>query len=90
MLNNCRERYLAALKTENECGIPAKEIWWQLIQLLPSSYNQTRNVTMNYEVLKNMYHARKNHKLDEWHVFCDWVKTLPYSELITEEFKENE
>lgn len=89
MLNNCRERYLTALKTENECGIPAKEIWWQLIQLLPSSYNQTRNVTMNYEVLKNMYHARKNHKLDEWHVFCDWVKTLPYSELITEEFSED-
>lgn len=63
-----------------------KEAWWQMIQMLPSSYNQTRNVTMNYEVLKNMYHARKNHKLDEWHVFCDWVKTLPYSELITGEF----
>lgn len=66
-----------------------KKFWWQMIQMLPSSYNQTRNVTMNYEVLKNMYHARKNHKLDEWHVFCDWVKTLPYSELITEEFSED-
>lgn len=90
MLNRVRNSYLVALKTESETGLPAKEIWWQMIQLLPSSYNQTRNVTMNYEVLKNMYHARKNHKLDEWHVFCDWVKTLPYSELITEEFKENE
>lgn len=68
-----------------------KEAWWQMIQMLPTSYNQTRNVTMNYEVLKNMYHARKHHKLDEWHVFCDWVKTtLPYSELITEEFNEEE
>ena len=55
-----------------------KEDWWQMIQLLPSSYNQRRTVQMNYQVLKNMYFARKAHKLDEWHVFCDWVKTLPY------------
>lgn len=60
-----------------------KDIWWQMIQLLPSSYNQKRTVMLNYEVLANMYNSRKNHKLDEWHDFCDWIKTLPYSELIT-------
>ena len=60
-----------------------KIYWWDLIQLLPSSYNQRRTYFLNYAVLKAMYHARKNHKLDEWHVFCDWIKTLPYSELIT-------
>lgn len=62
-----------------------KIYWWDLIQLLPSSYNQRRTVLLNYAVLKAMYHARKNHKLDEWHVFCDWIRTLPYSELITGE-----
>lgn len=60
-----------------------KEIWWQLIQLLPSSYNQRRTVMLNYEVLANIYKSRKNHKLDEWHTLCDWIETLPYSELIT-------
>lgn len=60
-----------------------KKYWWQMIQLLPISYNQKRTVMMNYEVLANMYKSRKNHKLDEWHDFCDWIKTLPYSELIT-------
>ena len=64
-----------------------KDIWWQMIQLLPSSYNQKRTVMLNYEVLRNMYHARKNHKLDEWHTFCDWIETLPYSELIIGEKK---
>lgn len=87
MLNKCRNRYLAALKTEDECGIPAKEIWWQMIQLLPSSYNQKRTVMLNYEVLANIYKSRKAHKLDEWRVgFCDWIKSLPYSEFITGEF----
>ena len=62
-----------------------KKYWWQMIQLLPSSYNQKRTVMLNYEVLANMYKSRKNHKLDEWHVFCDWIKSLPYSELITGE-----
>lgn len=62
-----------------------KDIWWQLIQLLPSSYNQTRNVMLNYEVLYNMYHARKNHKLDEWREFCKWIETLEFSFLITGE-----
>lgn len=61
-----------------------KEYWWQMIQLLPSSYNQKRTVMLNYEVLRNMYHNRKNHKLDEWHGLCDWIDDLPYSELITD------
>ena len=60
-----------------------KKYWWQLIQLLPTSYNQKRTVMLNYEVLAGLYPMRKNHKLDEWHVFCDWIKSLPYSELIT-------
>lgn len=60
-----------------------KKYWWQMIQLLPSSYNQTRNVSMNYEVLANIYKSRKAHKLDEWREFCKWVETLPYSWLIT-------
>ena len=60
-----------------------KAYWWQLIQLLPSSYNQTRNVMMNYEVLANIYRQRKNHKLDEWREFCKWIESLPYSEMIT-------
>lgn len=59
-----------------------KQFWWQMIQLLPSSYNQTRNVMMNYEVLANIYKSRKDHKLDEWREFCRWIKSLPYSELI--------
>lgn len=78
MLNECLNLYL---KTKN------KEYWWQMIQLLPSSYNQKRTVMLNYEVLANIYKSRKNHKLDEWSVgFMDWIKSLPYSELlITEE-----
>lgn len=57
--------------------------WWQMIQLLPSSYNQKRTVMLNYEVLANIYKSRRNHKLDEWHTLCDWIEILPYSELIT-------
>ena len=60
-----------------------KKYWYAMIQLLPSSYNQKRTVMLNYEVLANMYKSRKNHKLDEWHVLCDWIESLPYSELIT-------
>ena len=60
-----------------------KEDWWQMIQLLPTSYNQKRTVQLNYEVLAGIYPDRKNHKLDEWHMFCDWIEKLPYSELIT-------
>lgn len=73
-LNFNREKYL---KTKD------KKYWWQMIQLLPSSYNQKRTVMLNYEVLANMYKSRKNHKLDEWHTLCDWIEGLPYSELIT-------
>lgn len=64
-----------------------KEYWWQMIQFLPSSYNQTRNVMMNFEVLANIYRQRKNHKLDEWREFCRWIEKLSYSELITGEDK---
>ena len=60
-----------------------KHYWWQMIQLLPSSYNQRRTVQLNYAVLKNIYHARRNHKLDEWNLFCGWIERLPYAELIT-------
>lgn len=66
-----------------------KKYWWQMIQLLPSSYNQKRTVMLNYEVLANIYRARKNHKLDEWHVMCDWIEKLPYSELIIGEKNES-
>ena len=93
-LNVCRNKF---------CETKDKKYWWQMIQLLPSSYNQTRNVMMDYEVLANIYKSRKDHKLDEWKVhgtpekhefinkdfasgkwgFCDWIETLPHSELIT-------
>ena len=64
-----------------------KKYWWQMIQLLPTSYNQKRTVHLNYEVLGTIYHQRRHHKLDEWHVFCDTIKALPYSEFITREFE---
>ena len=64
-----------------------KQYWWNMIQLLPTSYNQKRTVHLNYEVLGSIYHQRRHHKLDEWHVFCDTIKTLPYSEFITREFE---
>ena len=70
LLNVYREKFL---DTKN------KEDWWQLIQLLPSSYNQRRTWDLNYAVLRNIYHARRNHKLDEWHTLCDWIETLPYA-----------
>ena len=72
-LNYFRNEYL---KTKR------KSYWWQIIQLLPSSYNQRATVQLNYAVLRNMYHSRKNHKLDEWREFCRWIESLPYSELI--------
>ena len=71
LLNVYRERFL---------DTKDKEDWWQLIQLLPSSYNQRRTWDLNYAVLRNIYHARRNHKLDEWHTLCDWIETLPYAE----------
>lgn len=75
LLNVCRENYI---KTKD------KAWWYQMIQLLPTSYNQKRTVSLNYENLRNIYHARRKHKLDEWHTLCDVIETLPYSELITE------
>lgn len=82
-LNLWRGKYLIASKIDNILGtdlVPSKKtIWWQMIQLLPSSYNQRRTWTGNYENLFSMYHQRKNHKLDEWHQFCDWIETLPYA-----------
>lgn len=74
ILNLYREEFL---KTKD------KQYWWQMIQLLPSSYNQKRTVMLNYEVLRNMYLYRKEHKLNEWREFCAWIETLPYAELIT-------
>ena len=106
-LNGCRTLYLASKKEEN--ARIQKNDWWQMIQLLPSSYNQKRTVMCNYETLTNIYKSRRNHKIDEWREhetvnitnddkiirtipnqyfgFCDWIKTLPYAELITGEFK---
>lgn len=72
-LNSYRDLYL---QTKD------KKYWWQMIQLLPSSYNQKRTVMLNYEVLANIYKSRRNHKLDEWHTLCDWIERLPYGELI--------
>lgn len=93
MLNLARQRYLEAktkpMKEESKRAEIMKRYWWQMIQLLPSSYNQRRTVMLNYEVLANIYKSRRNHKLDEWHIFCDWIKELPYSQLITGEFDKN-
>ena len=95
MLNKCREMYLETksssyLERGKTLMVDVKELqekqklyWWQMIQLLPSSYNQKRTVMLNYEVLANIYKSRKNHKLDEWRDFCKWIENLPYSELIT-------
>ena len=82
-LEFCRQKFI---ETKD------KSYWYDMIQLLPSSYNQLRTVTMNYENLMNMYYARRNHKLDEWHVVCDWIETLPYAKefiLSVEKKKEN-
>ena len=78
VINALNEARLEYIETND------KGCWWQMIQLLPCSYNQRRTVQMNYAVLKNIYKARRAHKLDEWHTLCDWIEHLPYSELITE------
>lgn len=80
---------ITALNTARKMFLETKDkrYWWQMIQLLPSSYNQKRTIMLNYEVLVGIYRDRKNHKLDEWHVFCEWIESLPYSELITGKFK---
>lgn len=72
LINDYRKRY---------CEYKLKDDWWQMIQLLPASYNQKRTVTLNYENLLNIYFQRRNHKLDEWHVFCDWIENLPYMDV---------
>ena len=86
-LNHYRNKFLETkikpLKDESKRAELMKKYWWQMIQLLPSSYNQKRTVMLNYEVLANIYKSRKNHKLDEWVDFCKWIESLPYSELIT-------
>ena len=81
ILNKNRELYI---QWEN-AGEEKKNLWWQMIQLLPTSYNQKRTVMLNYEVLANIYKSRRHHRLDEWHTLCDWISELPYSELITGE-----
>ena len=81
----CMDNIISSLNAARELFLSTgdKKYWWQMIQLLPSSYNQKRTVMLNYEVLANIYKSRRNHKLDEWHTFCNWVESLPYSELIT-------
>lgn len=82
-LNQARDLYLGYDGFKHQWGDwEKKHYWWQMIQLLPSSYNQKRTVMLNYEVLANIYKSRKNHKLDEWVEFCKWIESLPYSELI--------
>lgn len=79
-----RTVYISAKDENIYAGMNKKDIWWQMIQLLPSSYNQTHNVMLNYEVLANIYKSRKDHKLDEWREFCQWIENLPFHELITD------
>lgn len=91
-LNECRDLYVN-YETHDNSGYTKptkKEVWWQMIQLLPSSYNQKRTVMLNYEVLAGIYEHRKNHKLDEWVDFCKWIEKLPYSEIIIGEKKEDD
>ena len=91
VLNKLRNEYIKTktkpMKEESKRAELMKKYWWQMIQLLPSSYNQKRTIMLSYEVLANIYKSRKNHKLDEWRDFCKWIESLPYSELITGEEK---
>ena len=93
LLNEARDifnnfdHFAPKLKEVYGFEITKKDIWWQMIQLLPTNYNQKRTVHLNYEVLGTMYRQRRHHKLDEWVEFCDMIKTLPYSEFITREFE---
>lgn len=82
---NCLENLISVMNLSRDYFVSDKNKtdWWQMIQLLPTSFNQKRTVMLNYEVLANMYHSRKNHKLDEWHDLCHWIESLPYSQLIT-------
>lgn len=89
--NMCSEKLKRDLTDAERKHVLAQQklFWWQMIQLLPTSYNQRRTVMLNYEVLANIYKSRRNHKLDEWYTFCDWIESLPYSELITGKEKSN-
>ena len=93
LLNEAREifnnfdYFEPKLKKAYSFEVTKKDVWWQMIQLLPTSYNQKRTVHLNYEVLGTIYHQRRHHKLNEWVEFCDIIKTLPYSEFITREFE---
>lgn len=82
-LNNMRYNFINYETLNTPCYVDKKDYWWQMIQLLPSSYNQRRTIMLNYEVLANIYEWRKDHKLDEWVDFCRWIENLPHSELIT-------
>ena len=88
LLNQVRDVYVNYDKYQSEGKLTdvatKKQVWWQMIQFLPSSYNQKSTILLNYQVLRSMYHSRKGHKLDEWHDFCLWIESLPYSFLITE------
>lgn len=86
MYSEALDYVIMALNEARHCYLDTKDkaYWWQMIQLLPTSYNQRRTVQLNYAVLRNIYHSRKNHKLNEWLDFCGWIKDLPYSELITD------
>jgi hypothetical protein len=86
VLNYRRQQYLELKDTDPKA---AKEAWYSMIQLLPTSYEQQRTIMLNYEVLANIYESRKNHKLAEWHIFCKWIESLPYSEIITGESDAN-
>lgn len=87
----CLEYVISVINYHRKKYIETKDkrYWQQMIQLLPTSFNQKRTLHLNYAVLRNIYHARKNHKLTEWHTLCDWIRSLPYSELITDDFKED-
>ena len=95
LLNYWRDIYLDGGMVDNYDGTARiyekkdKDAWWQMIQLLPSSYNQRRTIMLNYGVLANIYKSRNNHKLDEWHTFCHWIEELPYSEFIVGEKNES-
>ena len=86
LLNEIRDNYINyekyAKQVQPNLLMTKKDVWWQMIQLLPSSYNQTRNVMLNYEVLANIYKSRMDHKLNEWREFCKWIESLPYAELM--------
>lgn len=88
---NLMELIIRNLNTNRKDFVDSKDkdSWWQMIQILPTSYNQKRTVELNYEVLNNIYHSRRHHKLDEWHTICDWIENLPYSWIITGEENEN-